>query len=134
MVDPIGYEEFLALMSNSRGVLSDSGTVIEEACIMKVPAVQMRKSTERPQVYDIGACVKYDPMAPQEYEPRVVLAKLDALLGQSWVQPFGDGKASERIASDLLHRLETDDFQQHEPEDYNLDVQRSFRNDMILLG
>jgi UDP-N-acetylglucosamine 2-epimerase (non-hydrolysing) len=131
MVDPIGYEEFLALMSNSRGVLSDSGTVIEEACIMKVPAVQMRKSTERPQVYDVGACVKYDPTAPQEYQPHVVLAKLDALLGQNWVQPFGDGKASERIATDLLHRLETDDFRQHEPKDYSLNIQRSFRSDII---
>jgi UDP-N-acetylglucosamine 2-epimerase (non-hydrolysing) len=131
MVDPIGYEEFLALMANSRGVISDSGTVIEEACIMNVPAMQMRKSTERPQVYDVGACVKYDPTAPQEYQPHVVLAKLDALWGQNWVQPFGDGKASERIASDLLHRLDSDDFQQHEPEDYSLAIQRSFRNDII---
>ncbi len=49
------------LLENSKYVISDSGTVIEEACILEVPSIQMRKSTERPEVYDVGASVKFDP-------------------------------------------------------------------------
>ena len=35
MVDPIGYEEMLCLMVNSRGVITDSGTVVEETCVLQ---------------------------------------------------------------------------------------------------
>ena len=61
VVDPIGYDEMLCLMVNSRGVITDSGTVVEETCVLQVPSLQMRKSTERPQVYDVGSSVKFDP-------------------------------------------------------------------------
>ena len=52
VTDPIGYLEFIYLLKNSSYCLSDSGTVIEEACILGIPTVQMRYSTERPEVYD----------------------------------------------------------------------------------
>ena len=67
MVDPIGYEEMLCLMVNSRGVITDSGTVVEETCVLQVPSLQMRKSTERPQVYDVGSSVKFDPAEADKY-------------------------------------------------------------------
>src|SRR2546425_3519916 len=35
IVDPIGYEEILCLIVNSRGVITDSGTVVEEACVLR---------------------------------------------------------------------------------------------------
>ena len=54
MVDPIGYTEMLLLMTNARGVITDSGTVVEETCVLQIPCIQMRKATERPQVYDFG--------------------------------------------------------------------------------
>jgi len=72
IVDPIGYEEILCLMVNSRGVITDSGTVVEEACVLQVPSLQMRKSTERPQVYDVGSSVKFDPAEPDKYPAEVV--------------------------------------------------------------
>lgn len=129
MVDPVGYEEFLLLMTNARGVLSDSGTVVEETCILRVPAVQLRKSTERPQVYDVGACVKFDPTRPEDYPYEMIFAKLEALRGRTWGNPLGDGKSSERIAHDILQRLEENSFGRHEPSDYHLDIWRSFRED-----
>ena len=128
-VDPIGYREFLALMTNSRGVISDSGTVVEEACILQVPAIQIRTSTERPQVYDVRACVKFDPSDPRKYGHNTVFAKLEALHGKTWPNPFGDGKASERIAYDILQRTKEDGFTRHRPSDYELDVRRAYRDD-----
>ena len=42
MIDPLGYLEFMYLLQTSTFVMSDSGTVVEEACIMNVPSIQMR--------------------------------------------------------------------------------------------
>jgi len=127
--DPVGYEEFLLLMVNSRGVLSDSGTVAEETCTLQVPAVQLRRSTERPQVYDVGACVKFDPTAPQDYPHERIFQKLESLHGRKWPNPLGDGNASQRIASDIIRRLEENDFSRHKPSDYHLNIKRAFRED-----
>ena len=132
IVDPIGYEEFLVLMTNAAGVLTDSGTVVEETCILGVPCVQMRRSTERPQVYDVGACVKFDPTA-SDGAPQEVYEKLRVVAGRTWTQPFGDGHSSERIAADLVERLSGEDgFRKHQPADYHLDVSRSYRGDGLL--
>ena len=129
MVDPIGYEEMLCLMVNSRGVITDSGTVVEETCVLQVPSLQMRKSTERPQVYDVGSSVKFDPAEPEKYPAPVVFAKLESLYGKKWEQPLGDGKSSARIAEDLHRRVVENDFGRHRPEHYHVPIARSYRDD-----
>lgn len=131
MVDPVDYEQFLILMSNSKGVMSDSGTVVEEACILHVPSIQMRKSTERPQVYDVGACVKFDPTSPQKYPAERIFAKLEELHTKDWLNPFGDGRASERITADILQRLENNDFNEHRPLEYGFNSKRSYSEDNL---
>ena len=67
VIDPIGYLEFMYLLKNSEFVATDSGTVVEEACILNVPSIQMRYSTERPEVYDVKASVKFDPTVNDDY-------------------------------------------------------------------
>ena len=129
MVDPIGYEEMLVLMVNSRGVITDSGTVVEETCVLQVPSLQIRKATERPQVYDAGSSVKFDPTQPDNYSHDLVYKKLESLYGKTWEHNLGDGKASERIVDDLLDRLRNDGFRMHKPEDYHLEIARSYRED-----
>lgn len=130
MVDPIGYEEMLVLMVNSRGVLTDSGTVVEETAVLQVPSMQIRKATERPQVYDCGSSVKFDPDRPEDYPFDTVYRKLDALCGKTWEHNLGDGQASQRIVDDLVQRLRTEDgFRGHKPEDYHLPIARSWRED-----
>lgn len=130
MVDPIGYTEMLILMVNSRGVITDSGTVVEETCVLRVPSLQMRKATERPQVYDVGSSVKYDPDEPEKYPFDIVFKKLEGLYGKTWDNPLGDGKASERIANDILKRLNSPEgFHRHRRQDYHLKTDRSYRED-----
>ncbi|MCX6623770.1 MAG: UDP-N-acetyl glucosamine 2-epimerase [Acidobacteria bacterium] len=125
LAEPAGYREFLALLTNSAAVLTDSGTVVEEACILGVPSVQMRSATERPQVYDVRSSVKFDPAAPE----LTVLDKLEALRGRRWQQPFGDGHASQRIAEDLIRRAREGGFRGHQPEASRLNTARSWRGD-----
>jgi UDP-N-acetylglucosamine 2-epimerase (non-hydrolysing) len=130
MVDPIGYEEILALMVNSRGVITDSGTVVEETAVLQVPSMQMRRATERPQVYDCGSSVKFDPSMPERYPFDVVLDKLEGLVGKTWEHKLGDGRASGRIVDDLVQRtLTPNGFRNHLPERYHLDIRRSYMDD-----
>jgi UDP-N-acetylglucosamine 2-epimerase len=116
VVDPVGYEEFLALMVNARGVATDSGTVVEETAVLGVPSLQMRAATERPQVYDCGSSVKYDPSNPDGYDAADLWRRVDVLRERSWQHGLGDGRASERIVDDLLRRLDGGTFRGHEPE------------------
>lgn len=105
MIDPIGYLDFLNLMKSSKYVLTDSGTVVEEACILGIPTVQIRKSTERPEVYEVNSSVKLDPsLNSNESSWREVYNKVESLIGTSWKNPFGDGHASVRIANDIIGR------------------------------
>jgi UDP-N-acetylglucosamine 2-epimerase (non-hydrolysing) len=129
VVDPIGYNEMLVLMAYAKGVITDSGTVVEETAVLGVPSVQMRKATERPQVYDIRSSVKFDPAEPQEYPADEVFAKVNHLSKTSWSHNLGDGKASQRIVDDLVRRAREDDFRGHRPEQYHLNISRSYRDD-----
>ena len=52
---PFGFFDFLALEKAAKCVLSDSGTVQEECCILKVPSVTLRDTTERPETVECGS-------------------------------------------------------------------------------
>jgi len=55
LVEPLNYLEFLQLESKAKLVLTDSGGVQEETCILKVPCVTLRENTERPETIDVGS-------------------------------------------------------------------------------
>jgi UDP-N-acetylglucosamine 2-epimerase (non-hydrolysing) len=52
---PFGYFDFVALTQGARCVLTDSGTVQEECCILQVPVLALRDVTERPETIECGA-------------------------------------------------------------------------------
>lgn len=131
IVDPVGYEEILILMTHAKAVITDSGTLNEEACVLNIPGINMRKSTERPQVYDVKASVKFDPDQPGGYPPEIVFKKLEKITGTKWQHTLGDGKSSKRIADDILKRLRSSRLRGHLPENNHLPIQRSFREDGI---
>ena len=101
----------------------------EETAVLQVPSLQMRKATERPQVYDCQSSVKFDPDKPAQYPADKVWQKLEHLHGRTWEHKLGDGKASGRIVADLVQRLRTDGFRLHKPEHYHLPIARSYRED-----
>lgn len=131
MVDPVGYEELLILLTNSKAVITDSGTLNEEACVLNIPCINLRKSTERPQVYDVKSCVKFDPDQPKKYPIDIIYKKLNKITGTKWPQILGDGKASERIAKDIIKRVRNNDLNGHLPKNSHLPIERSFIEDGI---
>ena len=54
-MEPFGFFDFIALEKNAKCVLSDSGTVQEECCILGVPNVTIRDTTERPETIEGGS-------------------------------------------------------------------------------
>ena len=124
VLDPIGYLEFMYLLKNSNYVATDSGTVVEEACILNVPSIQMRYSTERPEVYDVRASVKFDPTNSLVDSNEVIEAVMN--LNRGWSHPFGDGNSSEIIVNDLIDLAKKNEFNMHKKEDYDFDTSRSF--------
>jgi UDP-N-acetylglucosamine 2-epimerase (non-hydrolysing) len=131
IVDPVGYNEFLVLMTNSAGVITDSGTVVEETSVLGIPSLQMRKATERPQTYDSKSSVKFDPSRPEDYPAETIYKKLSFLSKTKWDHNLGDGKASERIYLDIVDRLINNKVSNHKREDYHLNTERSYREDGI---
>ena len=92
-VKPLDYLSFLHLQRKARLVLTDSGGVQEEACILKVPCVTLRDNTERPETLDVGSNVLAGT------SPETVLEKTKMMLNASngWINPFGDGNAGKKI-------------------------------------
>jgi UDP-N-acetylglucosamine 2-epimerase len=127
MIDPIGYVELMELAIESIAILTDSGTLVEEAAVLQVPSVQMRTSTERPQVYDTGGSVKFDPLVnstPQDY--KAVLSSARSRTGTMDPHTLGDGKASETIVRDLVMRLRDGDLRGHRPDEKRRPLSRNF--------
>jgi len=55
LIDPLGYLDFLQLEQNANLIVTDSGGIQEEACILKIPCITIRENTERPETIDVGA-------------------------------------------------------------------------------
>lgn len=55
--EPLGFFDFIKLEKNCSVVISDSGTVSEDACILRVPNVIIRDATERQEVIECGASI-----------------------------------------------------------------------------
>ncbi len=97
ITNALGYIDFLRLLSSARLVLTDSGGIQEESCILQIPCVTLRENTERPETVEAGANL----ITGTEFDR--VRQGMDAMLAKerTWDNPFGDGKAAERIATIL---------------------------------
>ncbi len=93
LIEPVDFLSFLRLESHARLILTDSGGVQEEACILRVPCVTLRDNTERPETIEVGANI----LAGASPDRIIKYTKLMLNRENDWVNPFGDGKAAERI-------------------------------------
>ena len=93
---PVGYLGFLGLQKGAALVLTDSGGVQEEACVLGVPCVTMRESTERPETVRAGA-----NRVAGTGRAGIVSAAAEALRPRRWKNPLGDGRAAGRILDAL---------------------------------
>ena len=93
LIDPIDFLSFLQLESKARLVLTDSGGVQEETCILGVPCITLRDSTERPETIEVGSNI----LAGASSSEIIKCTELMLNRETRWENPFGDGRTAERI-------------------------------------
>ena len=93
VISPVNYLQFLYLQKNARLVLTDSGGIQEESCILKIPCVTLRDNTERSETLEVGSNLLAGS------NPDNILLYTKKMLGRkrNWRNPFGNGKSASKI-------------------------------------
>ena len=100
MTEPLGYLQFMNLVSGARACITDSGGVQEETTYLGIPCLTLRKNTERPITVSIGTnCL---------VGPGDMMAKIDMILRGNWpvgqIPELWDGRAASRCVEALARR------------------------------
>ncbi|MGD0329689.1 MAG: UDP-N-acetylglucosamine 2-epimerase (non-hydrolyzing) [Nitrososphaeria archaeon] len=97
-IEPLDYLNFLYMESKAKLVLTDSGGVQEETCILNVPCVTLRNNTERPETLEVESSILSGT------NPKDIVNKVEFMLKKDikWKNPFGDGNAGAKIIKILL--------------------------------
>jgi UDP-N-acetylglucosamine 2-epimerase (non-hydrolysing) len=101
LIEPLDYLAFLKLESKAKLVLTDSGGVQEEACILGVPCVSLRDNTERLETIEVGS----NMLAGANPQRILEAAKTMSEAKNGWANPFGAGKTGSRIINILRNEL-----------------------------
>jgi UDP-N-acetylglucosamine 2-epimerase (non-hydrolysing) len=93
-LEPMGYKELLKSINECKMVLTDSGGIQEESCILQKKCIILRTNTERPETVEVGGAVVLNSISKKD-----IIEKYKSMLDKKvkWSNPFGDGKAGERI-------------------------------------
>ena len=105
LIEPLDYLPFVRAMERAHLILTDSGGVQEEAPALGIPVLVLRRTTERPEGVDAGtAHLIGTERADIVAAASKLLGDADAYAAMSHAaNPYGDGKAGERIAQAILH-------------------------------
>lgn len=104
VIDPLGYLDFLALYSQARFVITDSGGLQEETTYLGIPCLTIRENTERPVTIEIGTnrLVGSDP---EDLKSAAFELLIGSLRSQTTKPPLWDGKAAVRIVDEFTRLI-----------------------------
>jgi UDP-N-acetylglucosamine 2-epimerase (non-hydrolysing) len=107
LIEPLGYLDFIATLSEATIVLTDSGGVQEEAPSLNVPVLIARSATERSEAIEAGCAmlIGTHPLSVRDAIDRVLNDAVTLELMRSAPNPFGDGSAAARITGRLVRDL-----------------------------
>jgi len=100
--NPLSYFEFLYLLKNSKGIITDSGGVTEEATVLNIPCITLRENTERPETIKEGT----NELVGDNLD--LLIKKIKVILDDKWkngkIPKLWDGKTSIRIV-DIITKM-----------------------------
>jgi UDP-N-acetylglucosamine 2-epimerase (non-hydrolysing) len=99
LLPPVGYVDFLSLMGDARLIMTDSGGIQAESCVLGTPCITLRTTTEWPETVEAGINRLADP-----YDAEAVLTTLATTLeaglpGAGQRPPLWDGQAAARVVA-----------------------------------
>jgi UDP-N-acetylglucosamine 2-epimerase (non-hydrolysing) len=100
-IDPLGYNDFISLVSNSNMVWTDSGGIQEETSFLGVRCMTLRKNTERPETISLGTNILINPT-----KESIIASKKNTQIPVKKSIPLWDGKAGTRISNIIMALLE----------------------------
>ncbi len=102
LIEPLGYIEFLKLVSDSCFVMTDSGGLQEETTVLQIPCLTLRENTERPITVDIGTNV----IVGTDTKKIIQEAKkiLNGKFKKGSIPKYWDGKTAPRIVEILIKK------------------------------
>jgi UDP-N-acetylglucosamine 2-epimerase len=99
IIEPLGYLDFLCLMSNSKFVMTDSGGIQEEALMLDIPCITLRENTERIVTLKNGANIL---VGTDTLKLSSALQEIPKRKGIYPKPPLWDDKVSKRIADSII--------------------------------
>ncbi len=119
LIKPIGYLNFLLLLSKSEIIMTDSGGLQEEAITLNIPCTTLRYNTERPETVEAGGNILIG--AEKEKIVGTVKEILDNKESYSKMSrapnPYGDGRSSVKILDAILKLYKDDELEMKVPHD-----------------
>ncbi len=107
LLDPLPYDQFVALMKRADIILTDSGGIQEEAPYLGKPVLVMRRKTERPEAVEAGTLKLVGEAQDAIFDQTLTLLNDRAEMERmsQAANPYGDGHASETVADIVLEQF-----------------------------
>ncbi len=98
---PVSYQGFITRLAQAKYIITDSNTIAEEACFLKIPCILIGKGTTRPETVSVGAARLINPtltkkLFQEELQKAIYVSNRSK---KNWVFPYGDIKMTTYIAN-----------------------------------
>lgn len=107
LIDPLGYHEMLQLTQHAKMVLTDSGGLQKEAFWLHTPCITLRDATEWTETVEMHANILTGSNSAKIKKAATAIMQNPQIKGKlsKLRNPFGEGRASERIIAEVLRRI-----------------------------